>query len=515
MRRFDRFAPLGVALLSLLISAVVATFTPLPEPQFHDEFSYLLAGDTFARGRVTNPPHPMWRHFETMHELFQPTYMSKFHPAQGLTLALGQALFGAPWFGVVLSTSLGCAALAWALFGWLRPRWALLGGLIATIHPQIVIWSHMYWGGSVGVLGGALVFGAIPRILRRAHVARNAALLALGGAILATSRPYEAMVWAVLSGATLLGWLVRQHARDMPRLLARLALPALAVLVPVIAMTGCYNWRVTGNPRELPYTLHARQYMAVPLLYWQSIENPKTRADYRHATLADQHLNFEWNYFHGQRSLRGWFVGQWTKFYRFGELHLLRNLALLVGIVAMPFALGRNRWTWLALAYLLAFFVAYAAIPWFEHHYPGALMAVFVMLAMRGVALVRTWRPNARRVGQTFAWLCVLSCLPVLATVFAREYRNNRGNWWYERHKVERRLTREAGKHLVFVRYADAHEAGKEWVFNAADIDASEVVWARMISPEEDRKLIEYFPDRNVWVVDADAYPAVLTPLPP
>jgi hypothetical protein len=77
-----------------------------------------LGAETFCLGRVTNPPHPLWVHFETFHENFQPTYASKYPPAQSLFLVLGWKLFGRPWHGMWLSCGVMCAALCWMLEGW-------------------------------------------------------------------------------------------------------------------------------------------------------------------------------------------------------------------------------------------------------------------------------------------------------------------------------------------------------------------------------------------------------------
>src|SRR6266436_6284484 len=100
-----------VAFAALAIRAALIPVLPVPEPIVHDEFGYLLAADTFAHGHVTNPPHPMWVHFETFSVLQQPTYQCYGPPMQGLVLAAGSLIGGHPLWGVWFSAGLMCAAI--------------------------------------------------------------------------------------------------------------------------------------------------------------------------------------------------------------------------------------------------------------------------------------------------------------------------------------------------------------------------------------------------------------------
>src|SRR5213079_2347342 len=186
----------GLGVFVLVVRAALLPIWPIPKPSIYDEFSYLLQADTFAHGRLANPPHPLWQFFESTYILQQPTYASRFPPGQSLVLAFGQVIFGHPWFGVWLSAGLLAAVLLWALQGWLPPGWALLGAFIGLDLCLFSYWMNSYWGGAVAAIGGALVTGAWVRITRWKQW-QYAWLFGIGAVIVILARPFEGLVLVV------------------------------------------------------------------------------------------------------------------------------------------------------------------------------------------------------------------------------------------------------------------------------------------------------------------------------
>ncbi len=473
----------------------------MPQPMVHDEFSYLLAADTFASGRLSNPTHPMWVHFESFHIIQQPTYASKYPPGQGLALAAGQVLGGHPILGVWLSMSLACGAITWMLQAWLPPWWALLGGLLVTARVGIFsYWSQSYWGGGVAALGGALVYGALPRLVRQPRM-REALLMGSGLSLLAISRPYEGFIVSLPAIVTLLVWMGRKAGPGARVALRRIAAPILAMLVLTGGALGVYNLRVTGNALLMPYLVHDRTYSIMPVFLWQA---PRPEPTYRHKALRDFHRGFAGHYLR-QRSIVGLMK---IKAYDFTLLSLfyLFGPVLMVPFVMLPWAL-RDRWMRLAALTCGLMGVALLAESSILNHYAAPITCLLFALVVQGIRHLRVWRRHRRLTGQLLVWTIVGAFVFLTPWPLVK-----RKPWSQNRARMLSQLEEEGGRHLMLVRYSPRHHPGDEWVYNGANIDATKVVWAREMDAEQNRTLLAYFKGRRAWLVEADADWPTLTP---
>ncbi len=483
---------------------------PIPTPAGADDFSYILLGDTLRHWRLANPPHALHQFFEAVFVLQQPTYASIYPLGQGILLALGRLVFQSFWAGVLLSAGAFCALCYWMLRAWVTPAWAFVGGLLAVIQFSVLNeWLNSYWGGAVSASAGCLVFGSLLR-LKKPTRTRYGLLLGLGLALEIITRPFEA-VFLVISVAVFAFFAFRTNFA----IFAKPALAAAALVSVAVGLTFLQNKAVTEKWLTLPY-MESRYEYGVPTTFTFQ-RNPIP-----HGPLTpEQELDYR-----AQTAIHG--VGTDTvgryfeRFaYRLRYLRFFLLPPLYFALIAFLPSLRRRRFLW-AAATVALFALGTNFYPYFFPHYVAAITCLFVLFSVCGLENLS----QIGRFGETAAQYIVLLC--AMGFVFWFSFYGVGENailpvtryqsWNFinygdpeGRIAVQKQLDQAGGKQLVFVRYSPFHRF-REWIHNAADIDAAQIVWAHDLGADDNQKLLRYYPDRKSWLLEPDTHPPTLEP---
>ncbi len=501
--------------MPILTRVAILPWAPVPDPWIPDEFSHLLIADTLVHGRLVNPMHPLWMHFEGIHILTAPVYASVYFPGLGMVMALGQFL-GSPWIGVLLSSGAMCAALLWMAYGIFPPRWALLAGVLAVLRwGALSYWVNSYWGGTVTAAAGALVLGAYLRIRKRSSIPLGLTL-GFGVVWLLYTRPLEGGAFA-LPIAAALAWHYFRSRRWSS--FSRVAVPAAIVIALGFAGLGIYCRAITGNHLVMPYRLNQAMYSWPLTLPWEKLPP----AVYRHANMQ---LYYEWE--RCAQARKSWP----TPALQLSTINLGPIWRFFLGpALTIPLFVSRRKW-WrdrrlrVPLACLAASLVVGAVIVAYPH-YIAAAAASFLVLTVQGIRHLRI--EGRRRSLRGLAWsraivaVCV-TMLPVRAFIDSTRFPPSPGIHAYSafgsgegamRADMVRRLEAIPGRHVVFVQIHREYYSTTEWVYNEAEIDRARIVWVHDMGPAMNEEVLQYYFDRKAWFVNVEDAPYRLLPYAP
>jgi hypothetical protein len=287
---------------------------------------------------------------------------------------------------------------------------------------------------------------------------------------------------------------------------------------------GYYDYRAFGNPVTLPYTVNRAEYAIAPYFVWQS-QRPEPL--YHHKVIREFYYREELDNFRKIHSLSG-FVPQTLAKTARGVL-FYSGIALLVPLIMVRrvFLDRRIRFLiWCVLILMAGQLGEIFLIP----HYLAPFTAAFYAIGLQAMRHLRLWNPGEQPVGRALVRLTVTLCfvlagmrlyaeplhlaLPIWPSTWASEWYGSDSRAGTARAQIETRLEQMPGRQLVIVSYSPDHNPPDEWVYNAADIDNSKVIWAREMDESENLELIHYYKDRTVWLVQPDSKPAKVSLYP-
>jgi hypothetical protein len=267
----------------------------------------------------------------------------------------------------------------------------------------------------------------------------------------------------------------------------------------------------------MPYQVDRATYAVAPYFIWQSA---RPLPAYNHEEMRYFYGERELDFYKSGRSLAGYLQLSFFKITRFWFFYIgpAFTLPLICGIALLPYGFSWSRMSWeqrFLLALTVTSVAGLALEVFFYPHYAAPMTSIvylWVLLAMRSLC---RWTWRGRPIGRALALAIPLICLSMLAVrAAAGPLHLSLGSEWLPtsynarpiqtaRARIEADLRALPGDHLVLVHVGPHPQSDSDWVYNEAEIDAAKIVWARDMG-ERNQELLDYYKNRQVWLMDAD-----------
>jgi hypothetical protein len=195
------------------------------------------------------------------------------------------------------------------------------------------------------------------------------------------------------------------------------------------------------------------------------------------------------------------------------------GFALLPPLIMLPRVFRDRRLRFLAVAGGV-FGLGLSMNVWLFPHYLAPFACAVYALLLRAMRHLRASGARGLAVVRVVPIVCLMLAVLRLCAGPLHLAIPRWPNMWYgtealglPRARVLAALEGYPGRQLAIVRYAPSHAPFDDWVYNAADIDKSSVVWARE-GEHHDADLLRYFHDRKAWLVEPDSNPPKISPYP-
>jgi hypothetical protein len=189
-------------------------------------------------------------------------------------------------------------------------------------------------------------------------------------------------------------------------------------------------------------------------------------------------------------------LGYQVRFYRFFFLP-----PLYLALVGFLFSLREARMRWVAAA-LAILGLGANFFPYLTVNYLAGATCLFLLASVAGLEQVG----RMKALGPDIARILIVLCIAEFVALHFDIWNPMQYGSQQRRIQVNRNLEAMKGQLLIFVRYSSRHSSQNEWVWNKADIDSARVIYAHDLGPEKNARLIRYYANRKVLLLEPDEF---------